>query len=156
MCSATSKQIGYAVLLLRQAGYSIERMDSAAFAELGTTMRERSGTFENWLKGMNAAKASRLIKRLKWECRLNKSVQRMSVNRANGGVLTATTQPSRRSALLLCLSPAAIMPSRLLGMNFASVVAFGTHRSEFIGNRFAMLVPSVSPSTTVGTAVRRW
>ena len=77
MCSATSKQIGYAVLLLRQAGYSIERMDSPAFAELGATMRERSGTVENWLKGMNAAKASRLIKRLKWECRLNKSVQRL-------------------------------------------------------------------------------
>jgi hypothetical protein len=77
MCSATNGQIGYAVLLLRQAGYSIERMDSPAFAELGATMRERSGTVENWLKGMSAAKASHLIKRLKWECRLNKSVQRL-------------------------------------------------------------------------------
>ena len=76
MCSATKKQIGYAVLLLRQAGYSIERMDSAAFAELGATMRERSGTVENWLKGMSAAKASRLIQWLKWECKLDRSVQR--------------------------------------------------------------------------------
>jgi hypothetical protein len=77
MCSATKRQIGYAVLLLLQAGYSIERMDSAAFAELGATMRERSGTVENWLKSLSVAKASRLIKRLKWECRLNRSVQRL-------------------------------------------------------------------------------
>ena len=76
MCSATNKQFGYAVLLLRQAGYSIERMDSATFAELGATMRERSGRVENWLKGMSAAKASRLIQRLKWECRLNARLQR--------------------------------------------------------------------------------
>jgi len=77
MCSATNRQIGYAVLLLRQAGYPIELMDSAAFVELGATMRERSGTVEKWLKGMSAAKASRLIKRLKWECRLNASVRRL-------------------------------------------------------------------------------
>jgi hypothetical protein len=77
MCSATKSQIGYAVLLLMQAGYSIERMDSAAFAELGATMQERSGTVENWLKSLSVAKASRLIKRLKWECRLNRSVQRL-------------------------------------------------------------------------------
>jgi hypothetical protein len=77
MCSATNRQIGYAVLLRRQAGYSIERMDSAPFVELGATMRERSGTVENWLKGMSAAKASSLIQRLKWECRLNKNAQRL-------------------------------------------------------------------------------
>src|ERR1035438_7277348 len=76
MCSATNRQVGYAVLLLRQAGYSIERMDSATFGELGATMRERSGRVENWLKGMSAAKASRLIQRLKWECRLNARLQR--------------------------------------------------------------------------------
>ena len=77
MCFATKRQVGDAVLLLRQAGYSNERMDSAAFAELGATMRERSGTVENWLKGMSAAKASRLIQRLKWECRLNRAVLRL-------------------------------------------------------------------------------
>jgi hypothetical protein len=77
MCFATNNQIGYAILLLRQAGYSIERMDSPAFAELGATMRERSGTVGKWLRGMSAAKASRLIKRLKWECCLNNSVRRM-------------------------------------------------------------------------------
>ena len=76
MCSATNRQVGYAVLLLRQAGYSIELIDSAPFVELGATMRERSGTVENWLKGMSAAKASRLIQRLKWECRLNARLQR--------------------------------------------------------------------------------
>ena len=77
MCSATNRQVGYAVLLLRQAGYSIERMDCATFAELGAPMRERSGTVENWLKGISAAKASRLIQRLKRECRLNKNAQRL-------------------------------------------------------------------------------
>jgi hypothetical protein len=50
MCSATNRQIGYAMLLLREAGYPFQRMDSTAFAELGATMRERSGTVENWLR----------------------------------------------------------------------------------------------------------
>jgi hypothetical protein len=77
MCFATKGQIGYAVLLLRQAGYSTERMDSAAFAELGATLRERNGSVETWLTGMSVIKASRLIQRLKWECRLNRSVQRL-------------------------------------------------------------------------------
>jgi hypothetical protein len=77
MCLATKRQIGYAVMLLHQAGYTTERMDSAAFAELGATMRERSGTVDNWLKGLSAAKSSRLIQRLKWECCLNRKVQRL-------------------------------------------------------------------------------
>jgi hypothetical protein len=77
MCLATNRQIVYAVLLLHETGYSIERMDSADFAELGATVRERSGTVEDWLEGMSAAKASRLIQRLKWESRLNRSVQRL-------------------------------------------------------------------------------
>ena len=75
MCLATKKQIGYAWMLLRQAGYST--MHSAGFVELGATMRERSGTVEDWLKGMSAAKASRLIQRLKWECCLNRKFQRL-------------------------------------------------------------------------------
>jgi hypothetical protein len=77
MCIATKRQIGYAVMLLHQAGYSTERMDGAAFAELGATMRQRSGTVDNWLNGLSVAKASRLIQRLKWECRLNRTVQRL-------------------------------------------------------------------------------
>jgi hypothetical protein len=77
MCIAPKRQIGYAVMLLHQAGYSNERMDSAAFVELGTTMGERSGTVEDWLKGMSSAKVSRLIQRLKWECCLNRRVQRL-------------------------------------------------------------------------------
>jgi hypothetical protein len=77
MCLATRKQIGYAWMLLRQAGYSTKGMDSAAFAQLGATVRERSGTVEDWLKGMSAAKASRLIQWLKWECCLNRKVQRL-------------------------------------------------------------------------------
>jgi hypothetical protein len=77
MCLATKKQIGYAVMLLHQAGYSTRRMESLAFAELGATMRERSGTVEDWLKGMSVINASRLIQRLKWECRLNRTAQRI-------------------------------------------------------------------------------
>lgn len=73
MCFATKRQVGDAVLLLRQAGYSNERMDSAAFAELGATMRQRRGTVETWLTGMSATNMSRLIQRLKWECRLNRT-----------------------------------------------------------------------------------
>jgi len=69
--------LAYVILLLRQAGYSVERMDNTAFAELGATMRERTLAVEEWLKGLSAAKASRLIKRLKWECRLNRTAQRL-------------------------------------------------------------------------------
>lgn len=77
MCLATKKQIGYAWMLLRHAGYPTKGMDSTGFVELGATMRERSGTVEDWLKGMSAAKSSRLIQRLKWECCLNRKVQRL-------------------------------------------------------------------------------
>ena len=77
MCLATKRQIGYAVMLLRQAGYSNRSMENAAFLELGATMREQSGTVEDWLNSMSAANASRLIQRLKWECRLNRTAQRI-------------------------------------------------------------------------------
>jgi hypothetical protein len=77
MCLATKRQIGYALMLLHQAGYSTRRMDSAAFLDLGATMRERNGTVENWLNGMSVIQASRLIQRLKWECRLNRTAQRI-------------------------------------------------------------------------------
>ena len=43
MCLATKKQIGYAWMLLRQAGYSTKFMDSAGFVELGATMRNAAG-----------------------------------------------------------------------------------------------------------------
>jgi hypothetical protein len=77
MCLATKKQIAYGIMLLHQAGYSTRSMENAAFLELGATMRERNGTVENWLNSMSAAKASRLIQRLKWECRLNRTAQRI-------------------------------------------------------------------------------
>jgi hypothetical protein len=77
MCLATNPQIGYLRMLLHQAGYSIQRMDNAApFMELGATMKECRGSVEDWLKGMSAARASRLIKRLKWQCKLDRSIQR--------------------------------------------------------------------------------
>jgi hypothetical protein len=77
MCLATKKQIGYAVMLLHQAGYSTRSLENAAFLELSATMREGNGTVESWLNNMSAAKASRLIQRLKWECRLNRAAQRI-------------------------------------------------------------------------------
>ena len=77
MCLATQPQIGYLRMLLRQAGYSIQHMDNtAAFIGLGATMKECRGSVEDWLKGMSAAKASRLIKRLKWQCKLDRHAAR--------------------------------------------------------------------------------
>jgi hypothetical protein len=68
MCLATKPQISYLRMLLWQAGYSCTNMDNtAAFMELGATLLDCQGTAEDWLCGMSAAKASRLIKRLKWQ-----------------------------------------------------------------------------------------
>ena len=78
MCLATEPQIGYLRMLLRQAGYSIQHMDNtAAFIELGATLRDcHRGSVEDWLKRMSAARASRLIKRLKWQCKLDRHAAR--------------------------------------------------------------------------------
>lgn len=62
--SATDKQIRYALLLLSQKGYSTRFMDSS-FKKLGATMRERSGSVEGWLRGMDVARCSNLIESLK-------------------------------------------------------------------------------------------
>ena len=74
MCFATNAQIGYLRMLLQEAGYP-HRMGSA-YAELGATLREQGGTVEDWLWGMSVGRASRLIKRLKWECKLIRSARR--------------------------------------------------------------------------------
>lgn len=57
---ATRKQINYALSLMRKLGMSAEWMGSE-HKRLGATMRERSGKVENWIQGMNAARASGLI-----------------------------------------------------------------------------------------------
>lgn len=61
---ATEKQIKYALALLAKAGYSTRYMNSK-FKELGASMRERSGTVEAWLDGMNVGEISKLIDALK-------------------------------------------------------------------------------------------
>ena len=64
MAAATQKQVRYALFLLNKKGYSTKWMDSR-FKHLGATMRERSGTVEGWLKGLNIAEISNVIDRLK-------------------------------------------------------------------------------------------
>lgn len=61
---ATDKQINYLLRLLGERGYSTRYMDSR-YKQLGATMRERSGTVENWLRGKSSAEASQLIDQLK-------------------------------------------------------------------------------------------
>ena len=61
--SATPKQVAYALHLLGEAGYGTDWMRSEHKA-LGATMRERSGTVEGWLRKMNRARISSLIKTL--------------------------------------------------------------------------------------------
>src|SRR5579884_1503410 len=60
----TKKQIIYAMLLLNEAGFSTEYMNSG-FKELGATMNERSGKVEPWLSNMSFGTISALIDRLK-------------------------------------------------------------------------------------------
>lgn len=61
---ATEKQVRYILVLLSKAGYSTRYMN-AQFKELGASMRERSGTVEAWVRGLDFAGASNLIDRLK-------------------------------------------------------------------------------------------
>lgn len=61
--NATEKQVRYALYLLSENGYSTRYMDSS-FKRFAT-MRERSGTVENWLRNKNVAEISSLIDALK-------------------------------------------------------------------------------------------
>lgn len=61
---ATEKQTRYIMVLLSRAGYSTRYMNSD-FKELGATMRERSGSVESWVRGLDFARASNLIDKLK-------------------------------------------------------------------------------------------
>jgi hypothetical protein len=63
---ATDKQVTYAMSLMRKAGYGTRFM-SSEHKKLGASMRERSGTVENWIKAMPVATASALIEQLKQE-----------------------------------------------------------------------------------------
>lgn len=60
---ASEKQVKYAMHLLAKAGYSTRWMnrEHAAFA----TMRERSGTVQDWLAAMESPRISNLIDTLK-------------------------------------------------------------------------------------------
>ena len=60
---ATSKQIGYAMVLMGKAGYPTQRM-AAAHKSLGARMNERQGTVEGWVRSMDTARASQLIDNL--------------------------------------------------------------------------------------------
>jgi hypothetical protein len=61
---ASDKQVNYALMLLKKAGFSTRYM-SSEFKSLGATMRERSGTVEGWLRNMNSTDCSALIDTLK-------------------------------------------------------------------------------------------
>lgn len=60
----TEKQIDYALALLDKAGYSTRFMNSS-FKSLGASMRQRSGTVRDWLRGMEKTQISALIDTLK-------------------------------------------------------------------------------------------
>lgn len=62
--SATDKQVRYVMVLLSRRGYSTRYMD-ASFKALGATMRERSGTVEDWVRNLDIARVSSLIEQLK-------------------------------------------------------------------------------------------
>lgn len=61
---ASPKSVSYALSLLSKAGYSTRHMDSS-FKDLGATMKERSGTVQNWLEKMPQPEISKLIDSLK-------------------------------------------------------------------------------------------
>lgn len=59
----TDKQVNFAMSLLVRKGYGSRFMNSS-FKELGASMRQRSGSVADWLKGMNRQEISDLIDRL--------------------------------------------------------------------------------------------
>lgn len=60
----TEKQVRYAMHLLERGGYNTRFMDRR-FADLGATMRERSGDVESWVRSLDYGRLSRLIDQLK-------------------------------------------------------------------------------------------
>ncbi|MCS6946265.1 MAG: hypothetical protein NZM12_01470 [Steroidobacteraceae bacterium] len=64
MTTATEKQVRYIMYLLGRAGYSTRYMDSA-FKALGASMRQRSGSVEDWVRNLSISEASQLIDRLR-------------------------------------------------------------------------------------------
>lgn len=63
---ASPKQVNYAMMLMRRAGYGTQYMRSEHKA-LGAGMSDRQGTVEGWLRNMSVADASALIDRLRGE-----------------------------------------------------------------------------------------
>jgi len=61
---ATEKQVRYILVLLAKAGYPTKWM-SAEFKALGAKMRERSGSVESWVRGLDSGATSTLIDTLK-------------------------------------------------------------------------------------------
>lgn len=61
---ATDKQVRYALYLLDKGGYSTRYMN-ASYKKFGATMRERSGSVEDWLRSLPVHRVSRLIDDLK-------------------------------------------------------------------------------------------
>lgn len=59
----TDKQVSYALALMGKAGFNTRFMNRH-HADLGATMRQRSGTVENWLRSMSRAEISDLISKL--------------------------------------------------------------------------------------------
>lgn len=60
---ATSKQITFALALMRKKGVPCQWMCST-HKQFGASMRERSGRVEDWLKSMTKARISGLIEEL--------------------------------------------------------------------------------------------
>ena len=62
--AASEKQVRYIMCLLSKAGYSTKWMN-AEYKSLGASMRERSGSVESWVRGLDSGEASNLIDTLK-------------------------------------------------------------------------------------------
>jgi hypothetical protein len=60
---ATDKQVRYLIILLGKSGYATTHMNGQ-FKRLGATMRQRSGTVEEWLRSLTMSEASQLIDHL--------------------------------------------------------------------------------------------
>lgn len=56
MSKPTEKQINYALFLMKENGYDTRYMNSR-HKELGATMRQRSGTVEEWLAAKTEPKS---------------------------------------------------------------------------------------------------
>jgi hypothetical protein len=63
---ATENQVKYALFLLAKCGYG-DRWMNSGFKALGATMRERSGSVENWVRTRTVGELSRIIDQLRKE-----------------------------------------------------------------------------------------